>query len=166
MSPRNEPISKFLSGSVVTASKDAPIAEIRRLMRHHELRYIPIMEGTLPVGLLGAPEVDALERLAGGDEVEAELVMRRGPYVVRSDAPLEVVTSTMVQGSYGAAIVTDRAGSVVGIFAPGDVLRLLIRLIRDEEVPQADVQRSRRKELLDERPPEVRIGDHAAGSLE
>lgn len=166
MSPRNEPIAKFLSGSVVTASKDTSVAEIRRMMRHYELRYIPIMDGTLPVGLLGAPEVDALDHLAGGDEVEAELVMRRGPYVVRSDAPLEAVTSTMVQGSYGAAIVTDRGGGVVGVFTPGDVLRLLIRLIRGDEEPAADVPRSRRKERLDERPPEVRIGDHAAGSLE
>jgi predicted transcriptional regulator len=166
MSPRNEPISKFLSGSVVTAPKDASIAEIRRLMRQHELRYIPIMEGTLPVGLIGAPEVDALDHLLGGDSVVAELVMRRGPYVVRSDAPLEAVTSKMVQGSYGAAIVTERSGSVVGVFSPSDVLRLLIRLIRGDEEPAADLERSRRRELLDERPPEVRIGDHAAGSLE
>jgi CBS domain-containing protein len=54
--------------------------------------------------------------------------MTEGPYSVPVDAPLAEVCTAMADEKYGAALVVDRKGHLLGIFTTTDALRALAQL--------------------------------------
>ncbi len=62
--PKTTPVSEICSSEVVTLSPDDKIGEALQVMRQHEVRRVPVVEGDKPVGIVALGDL-AVERDPG-----------------------------------------------------------------------------------------------------
>lgn len=104
------------------------LAKAHAIMRGANIRHLPVLDGGKLVGIVTERDLHLVETFkdVDPDEVPVEEAMTSEPYAVRYDVPLSVVAKTMADRKYGAAIVVDDDGQVVGVFTTTDALRALI----------------------------------------
>lgn len=122
-------MTPFPHSIAVTAS----LSEAEVMMRHHQIRHLPVCEGHKLIGMLGEHDLRVRHReLASvGD------VCSRDPYVVELDTPLDVVAAEMA-GRLATCVLVVRTEKLVGILTVTDVCRLLAELLRGGEGPGED----------------------------
>jgi acetoin utilization protein AcuB len=122
-------VGGFMTRDPFTIGADQPIAVARRIMAAHDVRYLPVLAGGLPVGLLGAGDLARLDASGRPDRdlVSAEDVMTGPLYQVMTDASVVEVARELAARRLGAALVLED-GVLVGIFTTSDALLALARL--------------------------------------
>lgn len=121
-------IAEVMTSTPHTIGRDQRLARAHDIMRQHDLRHLPVLEGGKLVGVLSQRDLYFIEAIAGTD-VEMDSVaeaMQSDLYVVAPGDLVADVAGTMAQHKYGCAVVVDR-GHVVGIFTTTDALALLAR---------------------------------------
>lgn len=127
------PVAKFTTRNPVTATVDTAIDELRRLMKEHGIRHLPIVRGNAIVGVVSDRDV----RLVAGLTLAEKLQVRAGdimtpePLFVTAGTPLDEVARTLSERRIGSVIVNDEAGALVGIFTLTDALDALIAIIHE-----------------------------------
>lgn len=111
------------------------LIEARRLMRHHNIRHLPVLRHGEPLGLLSdrdanlvlGPDFDyPSPRTLTVTDAYAE------PYIADEQTPLEEALGTMVARHIGSTLIT-RNGQLSGIFTAMDACRVLAeRLVEDQ----------------------------------
>lgn len=122
-------IKDFMSKIPHTIDTSSPIKEAQAIMKAHDLRHLPIVEGSKVVGVLS--ERDLQKVPPEDDENTVKAIMIKNPYSVKKGTPLSKVTQTMSEKKYGCTIVHDGHGGIVGIFTTTDALRILSLLLRN-----------------------------------
>jgi CBS domain-containing protein len=104
----------------------ASLAEAQEMMRHHDIRHLPVCEGHALFGILVEHDLRIRHRELAvvGD------VCMRDPYVVELDTPLDVVASQMAE-RMAAAVLIVKTEKLVGILTVTDVCRLLASVLRE-----------------------------------
>ena len=122
----SETIRDAMTPSPHTIGKDQTLEHASRVMREHEIRHLPVLDGGRVLGILSIRDVYLVETLADADptKVTVEEAMSAEPYAVAPATPLKEVVAEMAEHKYGAAVVMEER-KVVGIFTTVDALRVL-----------------------------------------
>jgi CBS domain-containing protein len=124
-------ISDFSVHNVVCASRDTTALEASRLMRHHHVGDVVVVEETegmrKPVGIVTDRDL-VVEVMAGGVDPSAvklgDLVLRAPVTVNRNASYADTVRLMAVNGVRRMPVV-DSSGALVGIITLDDMLRQL-----------------------------------------
>lgn len=119
-------IRSYMTPSPHTIGKDQTLERASVVMRTHDIRHLPVLEGGKLLGILSNRDVYLIETLQDVDpaKVTVEEAMSAEPYAVAPDTPLADVVREMIAHKYGAAVVM-QGREVVGIFTTIDALRAL-----------------------------------------
>lgn len=129
------PVEEFTTPDPVTAERDVPVDELKRLMTEHGVRHLPITDKGEVVGIVSERD---LKVVSGLDEktrslLRAEDIMAGDPVTVDASQTLDDVAFQMSQRKIGSVLVFDD-GRLLGIFTVTDALNALIELTRPSGV--------------------------------
>ncbi len=57
--PFGTTVREYMTVAVVTCTPDTPVNQVQRLMKHHHIRHVTVVEGDRPVGMVSAREIIA-----------------------------------------------------------------------------------------------------------
>jgi len=125
--PKTVPISAFMTKSPHTVGRNQTLAHAHEVMRKHNIRHLPVLEGGKLVGLVTERDLRLIETLKDVDpsEVTVEEAMSQEVYSVTPEALLADVAKEMAEHKYGSAVVMEGASKVVGIFTTVDAMSAL-----------------------------------------
>lgn len=123
-------IQKYMTTSPHAIGRDQPLTLAHKMMKQHDIRHLPVLDGGVLVGMVTARDVALIETLRDVDpaKVTVEDAMSTTIYAVKPDTPLDEVVTTMAERKYGSAVVMQN-NHVVGIFTTVDVCRSLAELL-------------------------------------
>jgi acetoin utilization protein AcuB len=123
-------VRQYMTGAPTTIARGQSLAAARESMARHEVRHLPVVDGTRIVGIVSERDLLLLEALPGVNppDVRVEEAMVKDVFTVPPDAPVGEVIETMIVGKLGSAIVCEQ-GRVVGVFTTVDALRALHELL-------------------------------------
>jgi acetoin utilization protein AcuB len=125
------PISRYMTRQPWTIRKTARLPEAHGLMRAHDVRHLPVVEGGKVVGMVSERDLYLLERLIGGDpETTIEDAMTSHVFAVSCEEAVDAVVEVMAEHKYGSAVILDRGGGVAGIFTTVDGMRMLASVLQ------------------------------------
>lgn len=127
MIKNTKPIAQFMSAAPVCVQLDADLATAIQLLEQHEIRHLPVLDGTKLVGVVSERDLAVAESLVPDDweRFPVAEAMTPEPYTVAPDTPLCDVARTMADHKYGCALVIEPSGKVAGVFSTVDALRVL-----------------------------------------
>jgi acetoin utilization protein AcuB len=122
----NATIRKYMTQNPYTIGQEQPLSVAHEVMRQHNVRHLPVLEGGKLVGVVSQRDLHLIETLRDVDPAKTTIdeAMTADVYVTGPDAPLDEVASHMAEHKYGSAIVVDR-GKVIGLFTTVDALAAL-----------------------------------------
>ncbi len=125
-------IRKYMTSSPHSIGRDQTLATAHEMMRTHDIRHLPVLEGGKLVGVVTQRDLHLVETLrdVDPDQVTVEDAMSTQVYAVEQDTPLEEVVSNMAEHRYGSVVVM-HGQKVVGIFTTTDACRALAVLLHE-----------------------------------
>lgn len=128
-------IQKFTTAMPHTIGVDIPAIKALDMMREFGIRHLPVQNGGKLVGIVTDRDLKLAASFKKADNLTAEDVMSPDPYTVDVDRPLDEVANETAH-KYGAAIITQSNGKIVGIFTAVDGLRVLAELLEKNYTPR------------------------------
>jgi acetoin utilization protein AcuB len=124
-------IQSHMTAAPHSVGRDQPLSRAHALMRAHQIRHLPVLDGGALVGLLSDRDLHLIETLRDVDpeRVSVEEAMSPSVYAVAPDAPLDQVLDEMAKHKYGCAVVM-QSQHVIGIFTTSDVCRAFAAKLR------------------------------------
>jgi acetoin utilization protein AcuB len=126
-------ITEYMTKSPHTAAADMPLLEAQEILREHDIRHLPVLDGEKLVGLLSDRNVKEALASPGGEKFLVEDAMMPDVFAVRPDTELSTVVEEMAAEKYGCALIQEKDGKVLGVFTTIDACRLLARLLKDKK---------------------------------
>ena len=134
----------FMTTEVTSLQETESLLDARMVFVRSSFRHLPVLKGKALVGVVTEHDVKAFApSLMSGvkpDEYNRLLettpvsrAMTREPLTVRPDQPIFEAAALLYDRSFGCLPVVEN-GELVGILTTTDMLRLLMRLIRDQGV--------------------------------
>jgi acetoin utilization protein AcuB len=133
-------VGNYMTPEPVTISEDESMGEALVLMRRHQIRHLPVVNGNILVGivtdrdlrraspsLLSGIAEDQYKEVLDGTPVSR--IMTREPFTVRLDTELEKAVGLLVEKKLGSLPVVNGA-ELVGIFTEVDALRVLLEILQ------------------------------------
>jgi acetoin utilization protein AcuB len=126
-------LARYMTRKPWTIDRTAKMTEAHRLMREHQIRHLPVVDGDRVVGIVSMRDLHLLETLPGvsPDEVDVEDAMSTELFVASESDELADIVERMVEARVGSAVVMDPQG-LVGIFTSVDAMRALADILRRE----------------------------------
>jgi acetoin utilization protein AcuB len=126
-------LSRYMTRKPWTIERTATMAEAHRVMRKHEIRHLPVMDGARVVGIVTMRDLHLLETLPGvvPEEVAVEDAMSPEVFVASEGDDLADVVDRMAEARLGSAVIVGHTG-LIGIFTAVDALRALADILRRE----------------------------------
>lgn len=126
-------LARYMTRKPWTIAPTATMAEAHRLMRTHEIRHLPVLDGARVVGIISMRDLHLLETLPGvkPEEVEVEDAMSTEVFVAQEQDDLANVVDRMADSRIGSVVVMGPSG-LSGIFTAVDALRALADILRRE----------------------------------
>lgn len=118
-----------MTPDVVTASPDTPVTEALELLRTHDIRHLPVMDGPRLIGV--ATDRDLRIALGpGGTAADTTLadVMTPSPITVDPETPVESAAAILAEHRLGCLPVMED-GDLIGILTESDLLRAFVDLM-------------------------------------
>jgi acetoin utilization protein AcuB len=130
MSKPIPPVRKYMTTTPHTVRPDMTLAEVHKIMRQHNIRHLPVLEGGALIGLVSERDLRLVEAFKDVDpeKVPVSDAMSTEVYTISPDSALDGVARTMAAKKYGSAVVMDN-GKVVGVFTAVDGLEALAELL-------------------------------------
>ena len=127
MLKNTKPIAQFMSAAPVCVQLDADLSAAIQMLEQHDIRHLPVLDGTKLVGVVSERDLAVAESLVPDDweRFPVAEAMTPEPYTVSADTPLCDVARAMADHKYGCALVIDPSGKLVGLFSTVDALRVL-----------------------------------------
>ncbi len=131
MADNDRTVREFMTSNVHVIDMENTLPHARRIMEEHDIRHLPVIDGSKIVGLLSERDLGKLEGfpMVSMDMVSVPDAMTDGPYVVAPETPMVDVLTKMRDERLGSAIVVE-SGKVVGIFTATDAVAHLIEALR------------------------------------
>ncbi len=108
------------------------VAKIDRLMKHHNIRHIPIKQGEQVIGIISERDLRWMRSpallLPDPEEIPVAHVQVSNPYTVEITTPLNIVLQEMSKRKIGAAVVV-KSGKLVGIVTVTDICTALAEVL-------------------------------------
>jgi acetoin utilization protein AcuB len=115
-----------MTASPFTIARDQSLAAAHQMMREHQVRHLPVLDGGRIVGLVSQRDLALIESLPDVNpaEVLVEDAMVEDVFTVAPDAPIAEAIESMIERKLGSALVCEHE-RVVGVFTTIDALRVL-----------------------------------------
>ena len=133
------PVRKLMSTDPISVQQDAPVSEVRKLLRLHSFHHIPVVSkrGSL-VGVLSTTDLAlfSLDAWVGDvSTVDAELdesftlteIMTLEPITVSPSTKVRKAAEILADGGFHSLPVVDDEGLLVGMITTTDILRFFAR---------------------------------------
>ena len=116
-----------MSASPVVIQQTAPLTEAITLMQEHSVRHLPVLDGQAPVGILSERDVAMAGSLVPNawEMIPVAEAMTPQPYMVSADTQVVRVARAMADHRYGAVLITNEAGALLGVFTTTDAMGVL-----------------------------------------
>jgi acetoin utilization protein AcuB len=123
-------IRQYMTAGPHTVSRSQPLTVARRMMREHDVRHLPVLDGGTVVGLISERDLLLVETLPGVNptDVRVEEAMVAEMFTATPDTPIADVIETMIARKLGSAVIVEDE-HVVGVFTTIDALRALHALL-------------------------------------
>ena len=124
----------FMTSVVTVVDLETSIRDATALLKKHDIRHLPVLDGKRLVGLVSERELNLIRAFPVIDMDSASVgdVMAEEVYSVPPDTPLVEVARTMADHKYGSALVVE-GDDVVGIFTTVDALNALKTALTEME---------------------------------
>ena len=136
------PISQVMTRNPVTVHRDDPVRKAFDLMMEGHFRRLPVMEGRDLAGIITDRD---LRRATNSplvlhetwydeyllDHITVEACMSPDPTTVTPQTPVEEAATIMCERQIGGIPVM-KEGKLVGIITRTDLLKLLVRLLKEK----------------------------------
>ena len=119
-----------MTSSVHTIGSSLTLADAARMMKKHQIRHLPVLDGGALVGLVSDRDVQVISSMSELDPtcILVEDAMSQAPWTVEPTTPLVEVAAHMAETKVGSAVVMDH-DKVVGVFTTVDGMRVLADLL-------------------------------------
>lgn len=123
----NPSVKDWMTATPHTVGREQTLDVASEMMRKHHFRHLPVLHAGKLEGVLSDRDIALVETLKDVDpkKVTVEEAMTQAPYTVQPEAALRDVAKEMAEHKYGAAIVVDGHGKVIGVFTMVDACRAL-----------------------------------------
>jgi len=123
-------VKEFMTASPLTIAPTQSLSAAHKVMREHQVRHLPVLDGGHVVGIVSQRDLFLVESLPGATptEVQVEEAMVEDLFTVSPDAPIGEVVEQMIEKKLGSAIVC-HGDQVLGVFTTIDALRALHHLL-------------------------------------
>ncbi len=129
---KREPVSSIMTKGVHTIRVDQPLRKAVEMVKLHNIRHLPVVDGKKVVGIVSSADLNRLtfsglfEGQEGADEAVLEMlnikqVMSANPVTVDEDASVRDVAEIFVSKHFHSLPVT-KQGELVGIVTTTDVI--------------------------------------------
>jgi len=110
-------IKDYMTSTIHSIGAEQTIARAHAVMREHQIRHLPVLQGGKLVGVLSDRDLYWMETLRDVDanSMRVDEGMAQIPYAVSPDTPLYDVAREMAEHKYGSAVVMSHE-KVVGVF--------------------------------------------------
>ena len=133
-------VGNYMTPEPVTISENESMGEALMLMRRHQIRHLPVVNGSILVGIVTDRDLRrASPSLLSGiaeeryqevlDGTSVARIMTREPFTVRLDTDLGEAVGVLVEKKLGSLPVVNGA-ELVGIFTEVDALRVLLEVLK------------------------------------
>lgn len=135
-------VREFMTTDVTALQETDSLLDARMVFVRSSFRHLPVLKGKALVGVVTEHDVkqfapslmsgvkpDEYNRLL--ETTPVSRAMTREPLTVRTDQPIFEAAALLYDRSFGCLPVVEN-GELVGILTTTDMLRLLMRLIRDQ----------------------------------
>ena len=124
-------IMKYMTPMPHTIAPQIPLKKAMEMMREFNIRHLPVQKAGELVGMLSDRDIKLAASFQGSGDMAVEEVMTPEPYAVRPEAQLDEVVLEMAEHKYGAAVIQQENGKIVGIFTANDGLRVLGEILHE-----------------------------------
>jgi acetoin utilization protein AcuB len=120
-------VGTYMTRSPLTVGRDQSLSVAERLMRSHDIRHLPVLDGGHIVGVLSQRDALLVESIAGTNptEVRVEEAMVTDVFTAAPHEPVAEVVQTMVDRKLGSAVIVE-GEKVVGVFTTIDALHAFL----------------------------------------
>lgn len=124
-------IRDYMSTIPHSIGADQPLSVAHAMMRKHQIRHLPVLDGGKLVGIVSDRDLRFIETLKDVDPeaVHVDEAMSTDVYRVEPSMPLARVAAEMADRKLGSAVVIDN-GHVLGIVTTTDLCRALAEVLR------------------------------------
>lgn len=137
-------VRDVMTSPVITVRRDCAVPAALSLMREHRIRHLPVVENGRLVGIISRGDLrEASSKAAiNADTYESNFMlsrltvdnlMARKVFTVTPDAFIVFAAELMTDNKIAGLPVVQQDGSVIGIVTESDLLRFLVRKIREAE---------------------------------
>jgi CBS domain-containing protein len=141
-------VRDIMNSPAIVVAPDATVSAASTLMKEHSIRHLPIVENGRLVGIVSRGDLReaSLSASASADTYEINFLLNRltvGKLMTRKvltvtpDAPVVYAAELMTEHKIAGLPVVDPDCSVVGIITESDLLKMLVRKLREAEEAQA-----------------------------
>lgn len=102
------------------------------MMRKHQIRHLPVLEGGKLIGLVTERDLHLIETLRDSDpaKLTVEEAMVSDVYVATPDDAVDKVVERMADRKYGCVVVVGDRDQIEGIFTTVDAMQVLADVLR------------------------------------
>lgn len=137
-------VRDIMTAPALVVAPDTPVPMAVALMREKRIRHLPVVENGRLVGVVSRGDLREASIAAGVNADSYELhfmlnqltigkLMTRKVFTVTPEAPVVHVAELMTEHKIAGLPVVDEAGGVIGIVTESDLLRMLVRKLREGE---------------------------------
>lgn len=139
-------VGKIMIKDPITVTGDMNVQKAIKLLQHHNIRHLPVLEGKELVGWLSSRDLYQVMLAAMIEKITVGDIMNRSPLTVTPDTDLVEAAHLMRDHKIGGVPVIDDNGRLVGVLTVIDLLSSFLYML-------GALQSSSRLELvLDEDP--------------
>lgn len=121
-----------MTRDVVTVAPATPVSRALDLIRTHNIRHLPVVDGSRLVGIVTDRDLRLALDPDVGDAVRVEDVMSGSPVTVAPDTPVESAAALLADYRIGCLPVVED-GQIVGILTESNLLRAFVDLLVGRE---------------------------------
>ena len=141
-------VRDVMTSPALVVPPDCTVHAAMALMRRHRIRHLPVVDNGRLVGIVSRGDLREASSKAAVNADTYELnfmlhrlkvsdLMARKVFSVTADAFIVDAAELMTDHKIAGLPVVAQDGSVIGIITESDLLKLLVRSIRDNEEPAA-----------------------------
>lgn len=123
-------VGNLMTLDPVTVRPDAPVAEAEMLLRTYRISGLPVVEDGVLVGVVSQTDLltaRASELIsANWPRLHVRHIMSRPAIAIGSDTSVQDAARRMIIDHIHRLVVTDGAGSPIGVVTPLDLLRAVL----------------------------------------
>jgi len=141
-------VREIMSGPAVVVTPDTRVPAVISLMKERGIRHLPVVENGRLVGIVSRGDLReaSISAAVNADTYEINFLlngltvgklMTRKVVTITPDAPVVYAAEMMTHNRISGLPVVDPDGSVVGIVTESDLLKMLVRKLREVEETHA-----------------------------